>query len=193
MGYVESKQTATESSVSLVLSKPNLLLLSLVKICAPHTCFIMYSWESLKSELCSLHSYAAVARISPSHNTLLQMLANKCAIYQSAKSCEARCRRGWRLLCQGNTLFSLVRTLNTPFWLVGASSVQSKIERSNNLAGKKRDRVQSHIKTCLRQEFNKTKKSPRSDILSLIDVSYPMRSWHQLANGFLSYILFVKA
>ena len=41
---------------------------------------------------CSLHSYAAVARISPSHNTLLQMPANKCAIYQSAKSCESRCR-----------------------------------------------------------------------------------------------------
>ena len=52
MGCAESKQTATEASVSLILSKPNLLLLCLVQFCAPHTCFFEYSWESLKSELC---------------------------------------------------------------------------------------------------------------------------------------------
>ena len=39
MGCAESKQTATEASNSLVLSKPNLLLLCLVQFCAPHTCF----------------------------------------------------------------------------------------------------------------------------------------------------------
>ena len=32
-------------------TKPTLLLLCLVRISSPHTCFFMYSWESLKSEL----------------------------------------------------------------------------------------------------------------------------------------------
>ena len=49
---VKSKKTKLQASASQVLTKPNLPLLSLVKICAPHTCFLMYSWESLKSELC---------------------------------------------------------------------------------------------------------------------------------------------
>ena len=44
-----------KASVSLVLTKPNLLLLCLVKICSPHTCSFIYSThESLSNLSCEL-------------------------------------------------------------------------------------------------------------------------------------------
>ena len=59
--------TVTDASVSLVLSKPNLLLLCLVQFCAPHTCFCKYSWESLKSELCGPHQHYLRSLLLTSH------------------------------------------------------------------------------------------------------------------------------
>ena len=66
VGWQHSRQCQKLLSAQFL---PSLLLLCLVKICSPHTCFYMYSCESLKSQLCSQPnstSWRACAGVMPS-------------------------------------------------------------------------------------------------------------------------------